>query len=159
MSSDIPFGDIEGWIDDSIVEDVEQVPDADADYNFAVTFSGMPIHVVSPHGEDGIMIAGQAVPSGDVKEVFRELSENDRDHLLARIQETLNDSRGVYRFQTADGADCGFGDLHHIRIEHRIYPDGASQHELMNSIFDVAKSLLFLQESISTLTKNVQNRR
>lgn len=157
MSASIPYGDIRAWIDDSLVETVEQVPDSNADYNFQVELSGMPIHVASPLDSDGLLIAGQAIPAGEVKETFTELSQQDLDRLQARLEETLNNSRGIYRYQTEGGQDCEFKDLHHVRIEHRIYPDGATQHELMTSILDVIKSLNFIQNSIATLTKNVQN--
>lgn len=156
---DVPLAWVREWLDVDRVEHVEEVPDRISEFNVRVVFSGMSIHVVKNRPFGPLSIGGQVEITPEVRPTFRDLPEFDQHQLEARIREQLTAGPVLYYFLDESGDNVPFEDLHLIRLERLIYPDGASQHALMSAIFAVAKQLFFLNESIDTLVENVESRR
>lgn len=147
------------WIDAARVEHVAEVPDSLAEFNVRLVFSGMPVHVVKNRPFGPLSIGGQVEVTPDVRPAFHDLPEFDQRQLEARIREQLTGGPVLYYFLDDAGDNVPFENVHVIRLERLLYPDGASQDALMNAIFEVAKQLFFLNESIDTLIENVESRR
>lgn len=147
------------WLDVDRLERVEEVPDRAAEFNVRVVFSGMSVHVVKNRPFGPVSVGGQVEITPDVRPAFRDLPAFDQYQLEARIREQLTAGPVLYYFLDETGDNVAFEDVHLIRLERLIYPDGASQHALMSAVFTVAKQLFFLDESIDTLIENVESRR
>ncbi|MDY7081149.1 MAG: hypothetical protein SXQ77_01775 [Halobacteria archaeon] len=80
-------------------------------------------------------------------------------NFLSQIAAVLTNSPGLYRFTDGQGNDVDFGDLRAVRVEHRIYPDGFTQHNLMNSIFDVVQALYYVRTMTSVFMSNIESNR
>ena len=158
-SPNVPLGQVREWIDDTRVEGVSDVPDAAAEFNLQVLFSGLPIHVVKNRPYGPLSVGGQVEVTPDVRPVFGDLPAFDQRQLEARIREQLTSGPVLYYFLDENGNNVPFKDVHVIRLERLVYPDGTSQDALMNAIFEVTKQLFFLNESIDTLIENVESRR
>lgn len=161
MSSppDLTLAHVREWIDDGRVERVEEVSDPVAAFNLRVVFSGLPIHVVKNRPYGPLSIGGQVQVASDGRPTFEDLPAIDRRHLEARVREQLTGGPVLYYFLDEAGGNVPFEDANVIRLERLVYPDGASQHALMNAIFEVAKQLFYLDASIETLIENVESRR
>jgi|GEM_PF-2231470 len=159
MPLDIAPAQIRAWLDDRQFEAIEQVPDEIALCNFRVVYSGMPIHVIKNVAGGPLVVGGQVALGEEVKPTVRALSAFDRRQLKARIREQLTGGPTLYYFLDEHGTNVPFEEFDVVRIERLIYPDGASQDALMSAIFEVAKQLFYLHESIDTMVENVEARR
>jgi hypothetical protein len=159
MSADVEFGQVRALVDDAHFESVEQVPDDTAAFNLRLVYSGMPVHVVKPQPGGPLVVGGQVELDEELLSAFRSLSEFDRRQLRARIREQLTPGPALYYFLDETDANVAFENLHHVRIERFVYPDGLTQDALMAAVFAVAKKLFYLQESIAALVENVESRR
>ena len=156
---DITLAQVREWIDDGRVERVETVSDPVAVFNLRVVFSGLPIHVVKNRPYGPLSVDGQVQVGSNGRPTFQDLPNFDRRQLEARVREELTGGPVLYYFLDQQGDNVPFEDAHVIRLERLLYPDGVSQHALMNAIFEVAKQLFFLDASIDTLVENVESRR
>lgn len=156
---DVPLAQVRQWVDATRVEHVEEIPDPVATYNIRVVYSGMPIHVVKNRRYGPLSVGGQVEVTPDTRPTFRDLPEFDRHQLEARIREQLTGGPVLYYFLDEGGDNVPFEEAHVIRLERLLYPDGASQDALMCAIFEVAKQLFYLSESIDALIENVESRR
>lgn len=146
MPDDIRPDRIREWIDDDLVEEVERLPDEAAEYNFAVQLSGMIIHVIKQR-PGGPLLLGQQIEFDDaIRTRIREMPDPRRNALVARIREALMQIPVVYGFQDERDANVAFEEMHHIFIEHRIYPDEATQGALMGGLIAVWKGLRYLDD-------------
>lgn len=131
---------VENWFDDRLVQSVERHEETDHAFHFTVTFD-LDVEV-RRETEDGPIIV-------ESEYEFRPYRRDDLldDEKLARkfvrsVTEILADAPGFYQYVGEDGEiGVRIGNAEVVRIHHRIYPDEASQHELMNSIVDVVVSL------------------
>lgn len=156
---DVPRARVREWIDATRVERVEEVADPVAVFNVRVVFSGVPIHVVKNRRYGPLSISGQVEVTPDRRPSFQELSQFDQHQLEARIREQLTRGPVLYYFLDEEGKNVPFEEARVIRLERLLYPDTASQDALMCSIFEIAKQLFYLNESIDTLIENVEKRR
>lgn len=146
MARDIQSSQVRAWIDEDLVEEVEEVPDEMAVYNFTVRMSGMFIHVIK-RGQEGPLIVGQQIEFDDqIRTRIREMDDASRGELLARIREALMEIPVIYGFQDENDQNVAFEELHHIFLEHRIYPDEADQQAVMDGLVSVWKGLRYLDD-------------
>lgn len=157
MSADVTPGQVRAWLDDAVLETVEQVADGTAAFNFRTVYAGTPVHVVKPRPGGPIVVGGQVAVEED--RALGDLPEFDRRQLRARIRERLTAGPVLYYFLDDAGNNVAFRDLEQVRIEQYVYPDAAGQHALMTAVFEVAKRLFYLRESIAAMVENVESRR
>ncbi|RBI58544.1 hypothetical protein DMJ13_26660 [halophilic archaeon] len=158
MPGSIDAEQIQQWIDDELVENIEQVPDNAAEFNFAIEMSNILVHVVQRQSDGPVIIGQQIEYSEDIRSRIQNLSEADRNDLVARIRELLTEVPVIYGFHNQNGENVIFKDMSQIFLEYRIYPDGLSQHSLMTGLVDVWKAMRYLDD-IVTLIDSVENKR
>ncbi|MFB6160456.1 MAG: DUF2299 family protein [Haloferacaceae archaeon] len=151
MDEPITAERIREWIDDDLVDEVQQVPDEAAEFNLTVEMSNVLVHVIR-RDPDGPVLIGQQIEYGEeIRSRIGGLAESERNDLVARIRETLTGVPVVYGFQDERGANVRFGDVHRILLEHRIYPDGLSQDALMTGLVEVWKAMRYLDDIVALL--------
>jgi hypothetical protein len=156
MSRSIDAEQVRRWIDDDLVDSVERIPDERAEFNFGIELSNILVHVVRRQ-PDGPLVLGQQIEYDDgIRSRFRELSDADRNDLVARLREVLTTSSVVYGFHDERGANVRFEDVHRIFVEHRIYADALGQHVLMSALIDIWKVVRYLDD-LPTLIGSVEN--
>ncbi|UHQ96279.1 DUF2299 family protein [Natrinema halophilum] len=145
---------IRNWIDDDLVENVDQISDDAAEFNFTVKISNLLIHVIRRE-PNGPVLIGQQIEYGEsIQASINQLSDTQRNKLIARIRETLTAVPVIYGFHDEHDNNVRFGDMHRIFLEHRIYPGEMSQHALMNGLIAVWKTMRYLDD-ITTLIDSV----
>jgi hypothetical protein len=155
MVENVDAEQIHRWIDDDLVENVEQVPDEAAEFNYAIEMSNILVHVIRRQ-PSGPVIIGQQIEYGeDIRSRIRDLPESDRNELVARIRELLTEVPVVYGFHDEHGENVRFRDMKQIFLEYRIYPDALGQHALMSGLVDVWKAMRYLDD-IVTLVDSVE---
>ncbi|NHN48070.1 hypothetical protein G9464_10725 [Halostella sp. JP-L12] len=153
MTQDIDKQTVRNWIDDDLVQRIEDVTDGDEAYNYLVQVSGMNFHIGRVRGTGPISVASTIEFDPETVALLMEREEKRRD-LLTRFERVLTIAPGWYTF--LDGAGnpgCNFTEMRSIRLEYRIYPDGASQHALMNGLIDMANALVFLRDVMTSLAE------
>jgi len=155
VSRDIDAERVRTWIDDDLVGSVERVPDEAAEFNLAVEISNLLLHVVRRDPEGPLLVGQQIEYGADIRSRIQEMAEADRNDLVARIRETLTGVPVVYGFHDERGANVRFAELSRIFIEHRLYPDAASQQTLMEGLVAVWKAMRYLDD-IVTLVDSVE---
>lgn len=156
MTSEIGVDQVYNWIDEELVDNVDQVPDEEAIFNFAIEMSNIIIHVVR-RTPTGPLIVGQQIEYDDqIRSRIQELSQAEKSDLVTRIRETLTTVPGVYGFHDKRGNNVKFEDMHRVFLEHRIYSDAIEQQALNSSLIDVWKALRYLDD-IMSLMDSVEN--
>lgn len=151
MADPVTADRIRTWVDDELVEEIEQVPDEDAAFNLAIEMSNILLHVIRRR-PDGPLLLGQEIEYGDdIRARIQGLSATERGELVSRIRETLTGLPVVYGFRNAAGENVPFAEMSHVLIEHRIYPDAIGQNELMRGLVDVWKAVRYLDDIVSLL--------
>jgi len=157
MPRDVSADQVREWIDDELVEEVDQMPDEAAEFNYTVQMSGLLIHVIKRR-PGGPLLVGQEIEfSEEIRQRIRSMSEPDRGTLVSKIREVLMDVPVVYGFRDEHDANVAFEDMMRIFVEQRIYPDEANQQELMHALVGVWKVLRYLDD-IWTLIGSVDGR-
>ena len=156
MNNETSVDQIYAWIDEELVDNVNQVPDEEAIFNLAIEMSNIIIHVVR-RTPTGPLIVGQQIEYDDqIRSRIQELSRAEKSDLVTRIRETLTSVPGVYGFHDRKGNNVKFEDMHRVFLEHRIYSNTIDQQVLMNSLIDVWKALRYLDD-IMALIDSVEN--
>lgn len=151
MTDPIDRQTIRGWIDDDLVEDVEQIPDDVAEFNFAVEMSNILVHVLRRE-PDGPVLVGQEIEyDREIRSRIQALSPADRSALVARIRETFAAAPLVYGFYDESGNNVRFNDVQRMFIECRVYPDALGQHALMTALVDVWKAMRYVDDIVGLL--------
>jgi hypothetical protein len=137
---------VHGWIDDDLVEGVDQVSDDHAVFNFLVQMSGVFVHVVRRE-PGGPLIVGQDLEFDDrIRSRIETMDPAKRGELLARVREALMSDPVVYGFQNERGESVAFEDVHHVFVERRLYPDAAAESTLMDALVGVWKAIRYLDD-------------
>lgn len=145
---------VRNWIDRDIVQQIEEVSDPGEEFNYLVQLSGMNFHVGKAAESGSLSIASTI--EFDPETLALLMAEQDtRRTLLTHFENVLTTAPGWYTFVDADGGmGCTFREMRSIRLEYRIYPDGATQHELMTGLIDMANALVFLRDMITEMAAN-----
>jgi hypothetical protein len=155
MTTDSSPDQILEWVDDELVDEIEEVPDASAEYNYAIEMSGLVIHIIKRDPEGSIQV-GQEIEFDDkIRSRIQEMAEPRRDELVAQIRETLMETPILYGFQDIHGENVRFGEMDRIFLERRLYGD-IDQQALMDALIGVWKSLRYLDD-IWRLIESVEN--
>lgn len=151
MSPEPTATEIKDWIDDDLVESIEQTPDEHAEFNLLIEMSNILLHVIRQRPGGPVLIGQEIEYSDDITNRIRELPATARNDLVARIRETLTMTPIVYGFRDAQGSNVRFKDMSRIFLEARIYPDGLSQQSLMETLIAVWKSMRYLDDIVTLL--------
>ena len=144
---------IEEWIDDELVESVERV-DTDEDvFRYSIVF------------DDEIEIRQETEGGPIIVEANYEFRDERRTALLAdedlcytyvtNVVKILNDAPGFYQYFGPNGeVGVRIGNADVVRIHHRIYPNGATQQELMGSLTNIVISMISIRDLSDMLYGN-----
>lgn len=91
------------------------------------------------------------------------LSDDDmavyRRRLKTEIESVLANAPGVFNYHDFDGENCAFEDALSISLEYRIYPDGLSQHELINGVVGIANALRYVHQREEQMQEEIEEQR
>jgi hypothetical protein len=156
MTQDIGQSQIRDWLDDDLLEQIERVESREVEYNFRIVLSGLSIHVIKRQQGGPIIITSTVMFS---EAGVSELSDSQQNHLMAQLQTVLTNAPGFYLFKDSDLETVDFEDMEGIEIQHRVYPDEASQHLTMNGIIDVMRVLVYTRDTIANMISNIEQQR
>jgi hypothetical protein len=146
MAKQISEATVREWIDDELINTVQDVPDPEAEFNLLVDMSNLAIHIIRRQSAGPILIGQEISYNDEIKTRIKEMVASDRDELVARIRETLTAVPVIYGFTSSDGVNVQFEELDHIFLESRIYADELTQGQLMMRLLDVWKAMRYLDD-------------
>lgn len=146
---------VEAWLDEKVVRDVDRVSEGESEFNVQLRLSRLPLHVIKEDTWGPLRLVGKNAFDTDRTAAIIEDDERRRE-LLARIGPVLAATPGFYTFLDADGTVCEFASVHYIQFEHRLYPDGASQQALMSGLMDLATAMRYVQNAVAEMRGDEQ---
>lgn len=75
------------------------------------------------------------------------------------IETVLASTPGVHNYVNYEGEYCDFEQARKLEMEYRIYPDGLTQHELMNGIVNMLNALVYVQRILSSYEERLEEGR
>ncbi|SIR15093.1 hypothetical protein SAMN05421858_1611 [Haladaptatus litoreus] len=155
MGEHISSEQVEEWLDEDVVQDVQRVSDDETEFNFQLRLARLPLHIIKEETWGPLRLVSKNAFDTDRT---MELKQDDRSRqeLLARIGPVLAATPGFYTFLDEEGISCDFAEAHSIQLEHRIYPDGASQQATMEGLMNLATAVRYLQNTIAVMLQNQQ---
>lgn len=151
MPPELTATEIKDWIDDDLVESIEQTPDEHAEFNLLIEMSNILLHVIRQRPGGPVLIGQEIEYSEDITQRITDLPAPAKNDLVARIRETLTMTPVVYGFRDTRGNNVRFEEMSRIFLEARIYPDGLSQQSLMHTLIAVWKSLRYLDDIVTLI--------
>jgi hypothetical protein len=139
---------VDAWLDGKVVQDTEYVSGDETTYNIQLRLSRIPLHVIKEDTWDPLRLVGKS--AFDTERTAALLDDDARrGELLARIGPVLAATPGFYTFLDSEGTVCEFADVHAVQLEHRLYPDGASQQSLMDGLMGLATAIRYIQNAVA----------
>lgn len=144
MTTHVSAEQVRWWLDEDAVQDVTPHASEDTEFNLEVTLSRLPIHLIKEAQSGPVRVVGRsAFDTERARRLVRE--EASRTGLLDQIGPVLATTPGFYTFLDEDGGSCRLRDAEALQMEHRIYPDEATQQALMDSVMAVATGMRYVQ--------------
>ena len=148
MTTHISARQVRWWLDDAVVQEVTSHTGEETEFNLQVTLSRLPIHLIKETPEGPIRVVGRsAFDTERARRLVRE--EQSRTELLDQIGPVLATTPGFYTFLDESGGACELREAETLQMEHRIYPDGASQQALMDSVMALATGMRYVQNVLT----------
>jgi|GEM_PF-4663479 len=82
-----------------------------------------------------------------------------RREFFREVQWAMNDAPGVHQFLNHSGDPCDPGQADRLSVEYRIYPDSVSQHEIINSIVEIASAFKMIKRLESEYLDRIDSHR
>lgn len=120
-----------------------------------MTRRGGPVRIVAIEEVDAAKLAN-LVPEADLDFSERYRHDRLRRDLQTQLDALLSNTRGTYNFLNDDHDPCQMIHMRYVGIEYRIYPDGFTQHELMNGLLDIDRALRYTHERIDGVMEELQ---
>lgn len=152
MVDDISADQVEKWLDDRVVQDVERTTDNAAEYSIQCRLSHIPLNVIKEDTWGPLRVVGRA--AFDTERTAAVIADPDqRYELLARIGPAFAATPGFYTFLDEEETSTEFPNVDSIQFEHRIYPDGATQQELMSGLMAIATAIKYVQNTVAAIRR------
>lgn len=144
---------IREWLDQDVVERIQPQQDGNV-FNLNVVISELNITIVQPREDGPVVIISRMTPG---PEALANLIDRkaDRQHLQNLLGSVFTNTPGAYNFLDENGNACEFDELYTLEVHYRIYPDGLSQHSLMNALMDITSALVFFRNSVLQFLDNL----
>lgn len=148
MTTHVSADQVDWWLDGDAIQDVTSHSEEGTEFNLQVTLSRLPIHLIQEEKRGPIRVVGRS--AFDTQRA-RQLIENEesRTALLDRMGPVLASTPGFYTFLDGEGDACELRNAATLQLEHRIYPDEASQQALMDSVMAIATGMRFVQNVLA----------
>ena len=144
MTTHLSVDQIRWWLDDDAIQDVSSHAAEETEYNLQVTLSRLPIHLIQEDKRGPVRVVGRsAFDTARARRLVRE--EEPRTDRLGRIGPVLATTPGFYTFLDGEGEACDLRNAETLQLEHRIYPDEATQQSLMDSVMAIATGMRYVQ--------------
>lgn len=148
MATHVSVDQVRRWIDDGAVQDVTSHSEEETEFNLQVTLSRLPIHLIKEHERGPIRVVGRnAFDTERARRILRE--EGTRTRLLERIGPVLVSVPGFYTFLDGEGRAAELRNAETLQIEHRIYPEEATQQALMDDLMQIATGMRYVQNVVA----------
>lgn len=139
--------EVNRWLDDSVASIVGSSEPTNLEYRFTIRVSDFNIDLSKESSDGPLVIASNMRDEIDVSE----LTPQQRNDLLMLLENGLMPAPGIFQYVNFDGDVVGdFDSMQGVQIIHKIYPESANQQALMDAIFGISKSLVFIRDAIST---------
>ena len=120
----------------------------ETEFNLQVTLSRLPIHLIKEVKRGPIRVVGRS--AFDTERARRLVgNEESRTELLDQIGPVLATTPGFYTFLDGEGEACELRNAETLQMEHRIYPDEATQQALMDSVMAIATGMRYVQNVLA----------
>ncbi len=152
MVDDISADQVEKWLDDRVVRDVERTTEKEAEFSVQCRLSHIPLNVIKEDTWGPLRIVGRA--AFDTERTAAVIENPDqRRELLERIGPIFVGTPGFYTFLDEEQSSTEFPNVDSIQFEHRIYSDGASQQELMSGLMALATAIKYIQNTVAAIRR------
>ncbi|WP_255170150.1 hypothetical protein [Natrononativus amylolyticus] len=149
MTTHVSIDQVRWWLDENAIQDISSHADDATEFNLEVTLSRLPIHLIKEEKRGPIRVVGRtAFDTERAKRLVRD--EESRTELLAQMGPVLAATPGFYTFLDEEDRACALRDAETVQMEHRIYPNEASQQAVMDSVMGVATGMRYLQNLLDT---------
>lgn len=148
MTTHVSVDQVRWWLDDDAVQDVTPQNQAETEFNLQLTLSQLPIHLIKEEQRGPIRVVGRsAFDTERARRLVRD--EESRTELLDQIGPVLATTPGFYTFLDERDTACELRNAETLQLEHRIYPDEATQQALMDSIMSIATGMRYIQNLLA----------
>ncbi|PSQ22867.1 hypothetical protein BRD01_08285 [Halobacteriales archaeon QS_8_65_32] len=157
MDEDIGYNEIQDWLDTEAIYDYTKITDVESEYNFQVDIDGnYTMHVIKGNkGGPLILKAGMEFPSDAIANILD--GQHDERQLGTLFASVLTNTSGQYHYLNDDyDVAVELRDIRYIEFDKYIFPDGASQHELINSLHEMTDSLVFINDIVKYYNQNLE---
>ncbi|WP_227354260.1 hypothetical protein [Haladaptatus salinisoli] len=153
MGEHISSEQVEAWLDENVVQDVQRVSDDETEFNVQLRLAQLPLHIIKEETWGPLRLVSKNAFDTDRTMLLKE-DDRDRQELLTRIGPVLAATPGFYTFLDEESVSCDFAEAHSIQLEHRIYPDGASQQAVMEGLMSLATAMRYLQNTVASMLQS-----
>ena len=148
MTTHVSVEQVRWWLDEDAVQEVTPHASEETEFNLQVTLSRLPIHLIKEEVRGPIRVVGRsAFDTARARQLVR--GEESRTELLDQNGPVLATTPGFYTFLDEDGHACRLRDAETLQMEHRIYPDEATQQALMDSVMAIATGMRYVQNVLA----------
>jgi hypothetical protein len=148
MATHVSLEQVRWWLDDGAVQDVTSHSEEETEFNLQVTISRLPIHLIKEEKGGPIRVVGRS--EFDTERARRLLREEEsRSELLRQIGPILVSVPGFYTFLDGEGRAAEFRNAETLQMEHRIYPEQATQQALMDGLMNIATGMRYVQNAVA----------
>ncbi|MEM4781720.1 MAG: hypothetical protein QXG03_09210 [Halalkalicoccus sp.] len=152
MIDHVSAAQVEKWLDNRVVRDVERTTEDAAEFSIQLRLSHIPLNVIKEDTWGPLRIVGRA--AFDTERTAAVIADPEqRRELLARIGPVFVSTPGFYTFLDEEETSTEFPNLDSIQFEHRIYADGASQQELMSGLMAIATAIKYIQNTVAAIRR------
>lgn len=155
MNGDIGYQEIQDYIDQdhSLIDRYEQVPDKDLAYQFVIFSSNLTINIVKAEKKSPIVIGTQIGLPDDALEIIH---DSRQLQFVGEMAAVLANAPGLYSYVDTRGNPAPVDQFTHVDIRSWVYPDGANQHTIMNTIIDLLSALTYIQDTTNRITNEAK---
>ena len=144
MTTHVSAEQVRWWLDDNAIQEVVHHSEEGTEFNMQVTLSRLPIHLIKEEPRGPVRVVGRS--GFDTERARRLVREEDtRTELLDQIGPVLASTPGFYTFLDEEGRACELRNAGTLQMEHRLYPDEATQQALMDSVMAIATGMRYVQ--------------
>ena len=110
MPSEIGYDDVKEWLDESVLEEVEQQPTRDLQFRFIVRVSGYDLAIFKERREGPLRVGiKMEFPAGSLSTLITR--DADRRHLTSLFSSVLTNISGTYSPVDDDGEPTSFEEM------------------------------------------------
>lgn len=148
MTTHVSVDQVRWWLDENAIQEITSHTEEQTEFNLQVTLSRLPIHLIKEEKRGPIRVVGRS--AFDTERAERLIRDTEsRTELLEQIGPVLATTPGFYTFLDEEGHACELRNAETLQMEHRIYPDEATQQSVMDSVMGIATGMRYVQNLLT----------